>query len=129
MRFNNRLEARRLQAGKLTQYAGRSDVVVLALPRGGVPVAFEVAQGLAAPLDLFLVRKLGVPDRPEVAMGAIAEGPRGGKRGRWRVLTTGSDDLSGSSAAYANSPAASSCCDETSQPEGVARRQRARART
>jgi erythromycin esterase-like protein/predicted phosphoribosyltransferase len=74
MRFNNRLEAGRLLVGELTQYAGRSDVVVLALPRGGVPVAFEVARGLAAPLDLFLVRKLGVPGRPEVAMGAIAEG-------------------------------------------------------
>jgi erythromycin esterase-like protein/predicted phosphoribosyltransferase len=74
MRFKNRVQAGRLLAGKLSEYGGRSDVVVLALPRGGVPVAFEVAQHLGAPLDVFLVRKLGVPGHPELAMGAIAEG-------------------------------------------------------
>lgn len=74
MRFRDREAAGRLLAGKLREYSGRSDVVVLALPRGGVPVAFEVARELNAPLDVFLVRKLGVPGHPEVAMGAIAEG-------------------------------------------------------
>ncbi len=59
-------------AGRLADYAGRGDVLVLALPRGGVPVAFEVARALEAPLDVFLVRKLGVPGREELAMGAIA---------------------------------------------------------
>src|SRR5256886_4521166 len=59
---------------RLTSPAGRHDVVVLALPRGGVPVAFEVARALKAPLDIFLVRKLGVPGHPELAMGAIAAG-------------------------------------------------------
>jgi predicted phosphoribosyltransferase len=61
-------------AARLRGYAGRNDVVVLALPRGGVPVAFEVARELGAPLDVFLVRKLGVPGHPELAMGAIASG-------------------------------------------------------
>jgi len=61
-------------AAKLTRYADRTDVLVLALPRGGVPVAFEVAQVLHAPLDIFLVRKLGLPGHPEMAMGAIASG-------------------------------------------------------
>ena len=70
----NRREAGRLLAFKLTHYANRSDVVVLALPRGGVPVAFEIARALNLPLDICLVRKLGVPDRPELAMGAIARG-------------------------------------------------------
>lgn len=74
MRFRNRVEAGRQLATKLGEYAGRSDVTVLALPRGGVPVAHEVAQQLGAPLDVFLVRKLGVPAHPELAMGAIAEG-------------------------------------------------------
>ena len=74
MRFRNRADAGRLLAAQLTEYAGRSDVLVLALPRGGVPVAFEVASALAAPLDVFLVRKLGVPGHPELAMGAIAAG-------------------------------------------------------
>jgi putative phosphoribosyl transferase len=74
MRFVNRLDAGRQLAGQLTEYAGRRDVVVLALPRGGVPVAFEVALKLGAPLDVFLVRKLGVPGHPELAMGAIAAG-------------------------------------------------------
>ncbi len=72
--FRNRADAGRHLASRLTEYAGRSDVVVLALPRGGVPVAAEVAARLSAPLDVFLVRKLGVPDHPELAMGAIAEG-------------------------------------------------------
>jgi erythromycin esterase-like protein/predicted phosphoribosyltransferase len=74
MRFKNREDAGRQLAAHLTDYAGRSDVIVLALPRGGVPVAFEVASALAAPLDVFLVRKLGVPGHPELAMGAIAAG-------------------------------------------------------
>src|SRR5438270_10267310 len=74
MLFQDRHEAGRQLAAELTEYAGRDDVVVLALPRGGVPVAFEVAQALGAPLDVFLVRKLGVPGREELAMGAIATG-------------------------------------------------------
>jgi predicted phosphoribosyltransferase len=74
MRFLDRVDAGRRLAEPLIAYAGRSDVVVLALPRGGVPVAFEVARELRAPLDVFLVRKLGVPGHPELAMGAIAEG-------------------------------------------------------
>ena len=74
MRFLDRADAGRQLAEKLTPFAGRSDVVVLGLPRGGVPVAFEVARELRAPLDVFLVRKLGVPGHPELAMGAIAEG-------------------------------------------------------
>ena len=61
-------------AGKLAHYKNRKDVVVLALPRGGVPVAFEVAKALHAPLDIFLVRKLGIPGHREFAMGAIASG-------------------------------------------------------
>lgn len=74
MQFANRIEAGRLLAKKLTAYSNRSDVVVLALPRGGVPVAYEVAHALNAPLDVFLVRKLGVPGHEEMAMGAIASG-------------------------------------------------------
>ncbi|MBE3064544.1 MAG: phosphoribosyltransferase [Spirochaetes bacterium] len=74
MRFRNRIDAGRQLAERLTEYAGRSDVLVLALPRGGVPVAHEVATSLGAPLDVFLVRKLGVPGHPELAMGAIAAG-------------------------------------------------------
>ena len=74
MRFKDRVDAGRRLAARLTAYAQRSDVIVLALPRGGVPVAYEVAQRLHAPLDVFLVRKLGVPGHPELAMGAIAEG-------------------------------------------------------
>jgi erythromycin esterase-like protein/predicted phosphoribosyltransferase len=73
-RFRDRIEAGRLLAEQLGQYAGSDDVVVLAIPRGGVPVAFEVARGLAAPLDVFLVRKLGVPGHEELALGAIATG-------------------------------------------------------
>ena len=74
MRFKNRTDAGRRLAVRLAEYAGRSDVIVLALPRGGVPVAFEVASKLSVPLDVFLVRKLGVPGHPELAMGAIAAG-------------------------------------------------------
>jgi putative phosphoribosyl transferase len=72
--FENRAEAGRLLGKALQAYAGRQDVIVLALPRGGVPVGFEVARLLAAPLDLLLVRKLGTPGREELAMGAIASG-------------------------------------------------------
>lgn len=74
MLFRDRRDAGRLLAGKLGAYAGRADLLVLALPRGGVPVGFEVALALGAPLDVFLVRKLGVPGREELAMGAIASG-------------------------------------------------------
>jgi len=72
--FKDRFEAGRMLARELMHYADRDDVVVLALPRGGVPVAFEVAKALNAPLDVFLVRKLGLPGREELAMGAIASG-------------------------------------------------------
>jgi predicted phosphoribosyltransferase len=72
--FRDRADAGRLLAEKLARYAGRPDVVVLGLPRGGVVVAYEVARALAAPLDLFLVRKLGLPGHEELAMGAIATG-------------------------------------------------------
>ena len=74
MRFRDRTDGGRQLAAQLAEYGGRSDVVVLGLPRGGVPVAKEVATRLKAPLDVFLVRKLGVPGHPELAMGAIAEG-------------------------------------------------------
>jgi putative phosphoribosyl transferase len=73
-RFRNRTEAGRVLARALGDYADRDDVVVLALPRGGVPVAFELAKALRAPLDVFLVRKLGLPGHEELAMGAIAAG-------------------------------------------------------
>ena len=73
-RFQDRAQAGQLLARLLAQYADRSDVLVLALPRGGVPVAFEVAQALHAPLDVMLVRKLGLPGQEELAMGAIASG-------------------------------------------------------
>lgn len=74
MYFDDRTDAGRQLAAKLNHYANRSDVVVLALPRGGVPVAYEVARALHTPIDVFLVRKLGVPGREEMAMGAIASG-------------------------------------------------------
>jgi predicted phosphoribosyltransferase len=74
MQFTDRIEAGGLLAKRLAAYANRHDVVVLALPRGGVPVAYEVARALNAPLDIFLVRKLGVPGHEELAMGAIATG-------------------------------------------------------
>src|SRR2546425_1425357 len=73
-RFRDRFDAGRRLAAKLQDYSGRDDVTVLALPRGGVPVAFEVARALGAPLDVFLVRKLGLPGQEELAMGAIASG-------------------------------------------------------
>src|SRR5438270_1296414 len=73
-RFRDRHEAGRRLADKLVAYAKRPDVLVLALPRGGVPVAYEVARALQAPLDVFLVRKLGLPGQEELAMGAIATG-------------------------------------------------------
>jgi len=74
MVFRDRTHAGQLLAGTLMKYAGRDDVVVLGLPRGGVPVAFEVATRLHAPLDVIVVRKLGVPGWEELAMGAIASG-------------------------------------------------------
>jgi putative phosphoribosyl transferase len=74
MAYHNRKEAGQRLAKKLSHYQGRDDVLVLGLPRGGVPVAFEVAKSLRAPLDVFLVRKLGVPGWSEYAMGAIASG-------------------------------------------------------
>jgi predicted phosphoribosyltransferase len=73
-RFSDRRDAGRVLAQELTAYAGRSDVIVLALPRGGVPVAYEVALALNAPLDIFIVRKLGLPGHEELAIGAIASG-------------------------------------------------------
>lgn len=73
-RFRNRRDAGRQLAAKLEAYAGRSDVIVLALPRGGVPVGYEVAHALGVALDVLTVRKLGVPHQPELAMGAIASG-------------------------------------------------------
>lgn len=74
MIYRNRSEAGKHLAAQLVHYADRDDVLVLALPRGGVPVAFEVAQALGAPLDVFVVRKLGIPGHEELAMGAIATG-------------------------------------------------------
>jgi len=73
-RYHDRIEAGRVLASMLTTYTNRKDVLVLALPRGGVPVAYEVARALHVPLDVFLVRKLGVPGHEELAMGAIATG-------------------------------------------------------
>jgi predicted phosphoribosyltransferase len=73
-RFRNRTDAGRQLAEKLAAYADRPDVLVLALPRGGVPVGYEVARARGAPLDVFLVRKLGVPGYEELAMGAVASG-------------------------------------------------------
>jgi putative phosphoribosyl transferase len=72
--FRDRSEAGQALARQLSAYKNQSDVLVLALPRGGVPVAYEVARALEAPLDIFLVRKLGVPGHEELAMGAIASG-------------------------------------------------------
>lgn len=72
--YRDRADAGAQLAGHLARYAGRADVVVLGLPRGGVPVAAEVAMALGAPLDVFCVRKLGVPGDEELAMGAIATG-------------------------------------------------------
>jgi predicted phosphoribosyltransferase len=72
--FQDRRDAGRKLAQKLSAYAGRPDVLILALPRGGVPVAYEVARALTVPLDIFIVRKLGLPGREELAIGAIASG-------------------------------------------------------
>jgi putative phosphoribosyl transferase len=72
--FRNRSDAGRRLAHRLMRYARRADVLVLALPRGGVPVAFEIAVALDVPLDVLVVRKLGVPSQPELAMGALALG-------------------------------------------------------
>src|SRR3954453_20579414 len=72
--FRDRRDAGRVLAGLLGHYRGRDEVVVLALPRGGVPVAYEVARALGVPLDVFVVRKLGVPGHEELAMGAVASG-------------------------------------------------------
>jgi predicted phosphoribosyltransferase len=74
VRFKHRADAGRALSERLSSYARRQDVIVLGLPRGGVPVAAAVAAALEVPLNLFLVRKLGVPGQPELAMGAIAEG-------------------------------------------------------
>jgi putative phosphoribosyl transferase len=74
MLYRDRADAGRELAKKLAEYRDRDDVIVLALPRGGVPVAYEVASALRAPLDVFVVRKLGTPGQPELAMGAIAPG-------------------------------------------------------
>jgi putative phosphoribosyl transferase len=72
--FANRQEAGRRLAAELSDLVGRDDVVVLGLPRGGVPVAYEVARSLGAPLDVFVVRKVGAPRQPELALGAVASG-------------------------------------------------------
>jgi predicted phosphoribosyltransferase len=72
--FRDRAEAGRLLAARLEKYANQPDVIVLALPRGGVPVAYEVAKAVHAPMDVFIVRKLGVPGHEELAMGAVATG-------------------------------------------------------
>jgi putative phosphoribosyl transferase len=74
MRFRDRIDAGQQLGARLDRFANRPDVIVLGLPRGGIPVANEVAARLRAPLEVFLVRKLGVPGHPELAMGAIAEG-------------------------------------------------------
>src|SRR5437764_10148791 len=73
-RFADRRDAGRVLAERLGRYKGRPDLLVLGLPRGGVPVAFEVAKALQAPLDVFLVRKLGLPGHEELAIGAVATG-------------------------------------------------------
>ncbi len=74
MRFQNRTHAGQLLAERLAHFAGQLDLLVLALPRGGVPVAYEIARALHAPLDVWVVRKLGAPQQPELAIGAVAPG-------------------------------------------------------
>ena len=74
MQFADRADAGRVLARALQHLAGRHDIIVLALPRGGVPVGYEIARALSAPLDIFTVRKLGVPGQEELAMGAVASG-------------------------------------------------------
>lgn len=85
-RFRDRDDAGRILAQRLVSYAGRNDVLVFGLPRGGVPVAFQVARTVRAPLDVLLVRKLGVPGREELAMGAIASG--GLRILNWNIVET-----------------------------------------
>jgi putative phosphoribosyl transferase len=98
--FQDRAEAGRVLAHRLTNYAGSPDVVVLALPRGGVPVGFQVARSLQAPLDVLSVRKLGVPGREELAMGAIAsDGTRVVNRRVVRELGIAEDKLQAVAAA------------------------------
>ena len=82
--FINRVDAGRRLAPKLARYANHEDVLVLGIPRGGVPVAFEVARAIHAPLDVLLVRKLGVPGQRELAMGAIASG--GARIINWQLI-------------------------------------------
>jgi len=72
--YRDRVDAGKTVSAQLSKYANRDDVIVLGLPRGGVPVGYEVAKALRVPLDIFLVRKLGVPGHEELAMGAIASG-------------------------------------------------------
>src|SRR5437773_8817193 len=74
MLFEDRFEAGRVLASKLGEFSGRNDVVVLALPRGGVAVGYEVARALRAPLDVIVVRKLGAPEQPELGIGAVVDG-------------------------------------------------------
>src|SRR5258708_9875673 len=74
MQFTDRVQAGRLLAAKLKAYRGRRDLIIFALPRGGVVVGYEVALALQAPLDVLIVRKLGLPDCPELAIGALASG-------------------------------------------------------
>lgn len=88
MAFIDRVDAGRQLAARLSNFAS-PDLVVLGLPRGGVPVAFEVAQALRAPLDVLVVRKLGVPFQPELAMGAIGEGGRARRRGAAKACGRG----------------------------------------
>ncbi len=92
--YRDRREAGRVLAQSLAAWRGRADAIVLALPRGGVPVAFEVARALALPLDVLVVRKLGLPAQPELAMGAVASGgARVLNEGVLRLLPPGSDAL------------------------------------
>jgi putative phosphoribosyl transferase len=98
--FQDRAEAGRMLADRLTKYSGSPDAVVLALPRGGVPVGFQVAQSLGAPLEVLPVRKLGVPGREELAMGAIAsDGTRVVNRRVVRELDIAEDKLQAVAAA------------------------------
>ncbi len=93
-RYRDRRDAGRVLAQSLAAWRGRADAIVLALPRGGVPVAFEVAEALGLPLDVLVVRKLGLPAQPELAMGAVASGgARVLNEGVLRLLPPGSDAL------------------------------------
>ena len=92
--FDDRRDAGVALAAELTRYRGRDDVVILALPRGGVPVAYEVARSLGAPLDVMIVRKLGVPGQEELALGALASGGlRVLNHGIIRALGIDEDDI------------------------------------